>query len=243
MKKTFQGKFKTFFELENSDLGQASSYNLDKISTAFSQEKWLIRQSEFFEMSLNGELPRNSNLPIFTFLNSRERILDIGGGSGWVSNLLHKDCVYRNLENKDIQEFFSNRYNISSRFISDASEIITYKPSMVYANSVVQYFTKIADFINLVVIAQPLHVLLDDLYLSERGSFYSLQRYYETYIPTFFPFAEEFISMFKEISYDVVFDFPFLITNNKDLRIAIDLHDEESEFLEPPRTILFRKNH
>jgi hypothetical protein len=74
---------------------------------AFSSIRWINRQRSFLNMSKKGMSPRNSSLPSFLKEHVQiDLVVDIGGGSGWIFNLLQpitqKPLTYFNIELKEM---------------------------------------------------------------------------------------------------------------------------------------------
>ena len=241
MQSVYLGKFSSLYELETFRKSIGTAFELVETDDAYSTDNWMKRQQRFYELSLLGQMPRHSNLPLILSLRPNSRVLDIGGGSGWIFNILGQNSNYKNLEIDSVREFFSKEYNSASRYISNKREIITFKPEILYANSVLQYLTSEKEFEEIVLMGNPQHILLDDLYLTEEEDFFSLQRYYGKFIPTIILSSTRLEEALENLGYSLLLDISFHVSHTSEMRMEIELSDGGIEGIAPPRTMMFTK--
>ena len=58
--------------------------------TAYDSDRWMNRQREFLKEARMGHMPRPTSLPLLAASVGAVSILDLGGGSGWTSELLFR---------------------------------------------------------------------------------------------------------------------------------------------------------
>jgi len=211
----FQGKFDSFENAIKEQKFLNPKY-------AFSSERWLARQQSFLDMSKKGISPRHSNLLTFLEENEKvEKILDIGGGSGWIFHLIRtkieKPITYVNLEINEICEEFSKEFKETSlvQFVNSWESVINLKNiSLVYSNSTLQYLSDETFFENFKNIYQPQYLMFDDFIATSSQSYWTLQNYYGNFIPYCFRNLSEFNQKLLERGYSLVSaeDYPQTLT-------------------------------
>jgi putative methyltransferase (TIGR04325 family) len=237
----YVGRFDSLHE-STQYLNEYTDYSSEtQLSNAYSTSRWLLRQEKFLELSLQGQYPRPSNLRSFVEQLSIKSILDIGGGSGWVSTFLPTDTIYRNFELADTRLHFCKKFDFHSQYISTMNEIHLFNPQLVYSNSVLQYFSDLGEFMDLLRVANPQHVLLDDLYLTSEKTFYSLQRYYETYIPTVFLNEVDFLEQMFELKYQKISEKEFTPILTQSMKQGIDLLNGEYTAIPISKSLTFSR--
>lgn len=241
MKFIYVGRFDSLDECTHY-LNEYTDYSSEsQLSNAYTTSRWLLRQEKFLELSLQGHYPRPSNLRSFVEQLRIKSILDIGGGSGWVSNFLPTDTIYRNYELADTRMHFCKKFNFQSHYISTLDEILSFNPELVYSNSVLQYFSEQGEFTDLLRVANPQHVLLDDLYLTSEKTFYSLQRYYETYIPTVVLNEQDFLNRMRELKYQKISEKEFNPVLTQSLKQGVDLLNGEYSVFPFSKSLTFSR--
>jgi putative methyltransferase (TIGR04325 family) len=201
----FQGKFESF------DTALIAQKYLNT-NDAFCSERWKSRQQLFLDMSREGISPRHSSLLRFLEENEQiETILDIGGGSGWIFNLLRaknqRPLTYVNLEIREICNEFSKEFNDVKfvHFVDSWESIFNLKEiSLVYSNSTLQYIPNETFFDNFKKINQPEYFVLDDFIATNSESYWTLQNYYGNFIPYCFRNLIEFNQNLLEQGYSVI---------------------------------------
>lgn len=204
----FYGNFGTF-ELAYSE---QKLKNSEVEEDAFSSVRWKNRQRAFLDSSQIGNMPRFSTLP--TFLANHKDIniiLDIGGGSGWIFNLVqsrtNNKVTYWNFEKSEICEEFSKEFGNRDEvhFVDSWEPIFELNEiSLIYSNSTMQYFSDDSFFKNFKKINLPKYVVFDDFIVTETKSYWTLQNYYGNYIPYCFRNLMEFNSKMLELGYTVI---------------------------------------
>lgn len=155
----FYGNFDSF-KIACSEQNLRNSEVAEK---AFSSTRWKNRQRAFLNMSQDGRSPRSSIIPSFLADHKEiDSILDIGGGSGWIFNLLQiatdRNFTYWNFELSEMCEEFSKEFDNSNKvhfidswnLFSNLNEI-----SLIYSNSTMQYIPDDIFFENLSKVNQP----------------------------------------------------------------------------------------
>lgn len=224
-------------EYRNTQAGDKHQIRED----AYTSLKWLEKQISFFEMSANGIAPRHSNLPFLAALTSLQSVLDIGGGSGWIKNFLPFGTSYSNYELPEAKRYFQDNLKSKIIFVDDINGIKSLHPRVLYSNSTIQYFmdqTILDRFFSLTDVDW---ILLDDLYLSTSDEFYSLQRYYDLFIPTYFNSKKVLLERIRYFGYELMLDIPYPAQYSSEVRMQIEVNLGEYEEVEKPRTLLFKK--
>lgn len=235
------GKFRTLGEL--NEYRNTQEGELDQISgDAYSSLKWLEKQIGFFEMSANGIAPRHSNLPFLGALTSFESVLDIGGGSGWVKNFLPFGTIYNNYELPEAKRYFQDNLKSEISFVHDIDGIKSLQPRVLYSNSTIQYFMDQTIFDRFFSLADADWILLDDLYLSTSDEFYSLQRYYDRFIPTYFNSKQVLLERIRNFGYELMLDIPYPAQYSGEVKMQIEVNSGKYAEVEKPRTLLFKKH-
>ena len=178
----------------------------------FTSDNWKNRQQLFLDMSKEGISPRHSSLISFLAEHKQiDTILDIGGGSGWIFNLLEaniqKPLTYINLEITEICEEFSKKFSHTNRvqFVDSWESILSLKEiSLIYSNSTIQYMSDENLFENFRKISQPKYLVLDDFIATSSKSYWTLQNYYGSFIPYYFRNLTEFNENLFAQGYSVI---------------------------------------
>lgn len=178
-----------------------------------------------------GRYPRPTNLPLLAAACDAECIVDLGGGSGWTSELLYqakngKNKNYIVLEIPSICEEFSSEFHEDSGvlFFSSITEVpkhLIMHTDILYANSVLQYFPDDSILTELISFLLPEWILLDDFVTSANETFYSLQNYQGVGIPYRFSSLFDIQETCTELGYELMvnLDYPSPIAAGWEARI------------------------
>jgi putative methyltransferase (TIGR04325 family) len=179
------------------------------ISVGFNSLQWIQRQRDFLDMAILDRScirirPENLSA-LINLLNGKQlKIIDFGGGSGWLFFALPEQAIskidrYFVFENKelildvcshiraqeDIYASVKDRldYELSSNFnqnwvLENLDESTT---NILYMNSVIQYLPNL-DIFNYLPSSIDF-VLIEDVTEHSTLSFWTRQRYYDTWIP------------------------------------------------------------
>lgn len=143
----------------------------------FDSWEWLTRQATFRESIREGNFAsgsevstRNSSLPLLAQGVESLRIVDLGGGSGWVFDLLRKSGVsideYAVIDRPEVCAYFLACEDGPRTFVTfdDWRELVREHRSwdVVYCNSALQYARSSELLVDIVRQFQPRWVLLDD---------------------------------------------------------------------------------
>lgn len=180
----------------------------------FNSVRWMARQREMVALARIGKYPRPTNLPLLVAICNPEFIVDLGGGSGWTSELLSKWKVsrYRSyivLEIPSVCEEFSHEFSEDSRVsffssISEAPPWMISRTDILYSNSVLQYFQDHSALTKLVSFLSPKYILLDDFITSTGETFYSLQNYHGISIPYRFSSLVDILKTCTDLGYELL---------------------------------------
>lgn len=149
--------------------------------TAYDGDRWMNRQREFLQEARMGHTPRPTNLPLLAASVGAGSILDLGGGSGWTSELLFREknqiARYVIFELPRVcQEFQKEFGNESGIFftenIKDISKLIIGNLDILYCNCALQYFPDNSIVKNLASTLYPKWILLDDFITSSNMTFF-----------------------------------------------------------------------
>jgi putative methyltransferase (TIGR04325 family) len=244
----FKGFFSNWFSAcEAASVSSEALIN----SAAFDTTRWMNRQREMLASARLGQHPRPTNLPLLAAVCGAEFIVDLGGGSGWTSELLAKSETsqsgsYIVLEIpsicKEFSEEFSNDSEVS--FFSsllDAPKWRTSHTDILYSNSVLQYFEDNSTLTKLVSLLQPEWVLIDDFLSSSNETFYTLQNYHGIDIPCRFSEILEIEKSFTTLGYQLMFktNYSSQIANGWEFRI--ESNDKFGSDIAPSVSLLFKR--
>lgn len=180
-KATWTGPFASWSEAEHSlsrDYGEARS-------SVFGQESWLDRQRSFRDAiqqlgpdAFLGPLKRGTTLPALVQGITYARIVDLGGGSGWVFDALARAAVppaeYVVLDRPEVCAYFDEKEAGARRFIpiSDWPEltVLDHDWTVLYCNSSLQYAASNEGLLEILAGLSFQWVLLDDTLLSGANS-------------------------------------------------------------------------
>lgn len=186
--------------------------------SAFTSDQWVQRQAAMYESARAGVYPRATLLPPLVELTSEHNIYDFGGGSGWPIELLSETALehlskYVVVEQPQFVERLRSKLvmapKLEFRSLSNVIEASDTSDGILYANSALQYLASDDEIRSLVQRISPTWLLFDDLQVSTSQEFFSLQRYYGTFIPCRFFNLEELCRFLEEIGYLHLFSFPY----------------------------------
>ena len=195
------------FETLQSAKEVASRYSKDLNS--FASSRWLLKQESFWNDSLSGNSPRPSSLPEIIEKSNTKIVCELGGGSGWIWNLIgsevKRDLKYINLELAETSEYFKNLAHIDPeiRFISSLNdlELNSNYQLMLYSNSTIQYI----DDSGIKEIFRKLNscseVIFDELIFTDFMSYWTLQEYYGSKIPYFVRNKSDFLDFMETLGF------------------------------------------
>ena len=117
---------------------------------------------------------------------------------------------------------------------------MNFTTDILYSNSTIQYFEDFSDFLTLTKGLTPQYILLDDVQTSTENDFFSLQRYYSTFIVTKFYDIEKLVIEIEQIDYRLLLDISYSATFSSAMKpyIANRLVSDPDRDL--PRSLLFQ---
>jgi putative methyltransferase (TIGR04325 family) len=243
MVEIFQGRFKTSNEAHH----QLRTISYSE-GNAYDSERWMARQQLFLDQAKIGRMPRKSNLPILIGGTSARSVIEIGGGSGWISKFLDVSVNYINLELPSVAKYFQKEYESldNANFMMSVTEIEKLNLegiTLLYGNSSLQYFEDQKVFDGIVQTTNCDFILLDDVLLSNAKSHFTLQEYYGQKLIVFFETHPNLLNRFHQNGYSLIVDIPYEFKINETMEFAIfDPLSGESIPIPPPRSMLFKKN-
>lgn len=174
---TWVGPFESWSAAEASTPRASAGPRATQSGSLFDSEPWLTRQWEFRESlsSSKGDiwaspLRRNSTLPLLVQGLEELQIVVLGGGSGWVYELLRRASAsvahYVVLDRPEVCEFFSRGEETARRFVNlgEWESMLGQSTScqVLYCNSSLQYARSNELLLDLCQKLRPRWVLLDD---------------------------------------------------------------------------------
>ena len=206
--------FQGYFSNWSSACKSANDLRGNNLIEPFDSTRWMARQREMLELARSGKYARPTNLPLLSSSLMAEYIVDLGGGSGWTSELLTKlksvKTNYIVLEIPSVCEEFSKDFTSNSRVtffsvMSDAPKQMISSTDVLYSNSVIQYFEDDSNLMELVSFLSPKYILLDDFQSSTGDTFYSLQNYYGVFMPYRFMNFQDIKIACERLGYELIF--------------------------------------
>jgi putative methyltransferase (TIGR04325 family) len=233
-----------FVNLEDV-ISTANVLNATK-SPAFETRKWLIRQSEMLNSAKVGIASRHSTLPVLSAVLKSEReikIYDLGGGSGWVYQYMKAiGCGPINYINQELSvtvKEFQEHFEFDSRVVFTEIPMELNDIDILYSNSVIQYFENLNNLFSLISKIKPTYILLDDVQVSNGTDFFSLQRYYDKFIPTKFYDVSKIVVEMERIGYKLLLksDYPAIFSDH--MMPTISERNESALDRDAPLVLLF----
>jgi len=231
----FKGVFKTQAEAAESIGMATNSESYENFSETYSSSRWLERQENMLRLARGGNVPRPSSLLDQDLLQAPSEILDVGGGSGWLFECLKKSYGGENIQNYTVLEIpvicehFTNHFlpTESIRFISRINEVEHIRFDVMYFNSSLQYLNdlKLLEFKD--IQNKPNYVVIDDLPLTDKSTFYSNQLYYGSYISIRFINRTEINSVLEGSGYELISENQFITIISNAHAWAIELKSGE----------------
>ena len=234
------------------------------VSEGFSSLEWLQRQKGFLDLAIldrNSLRIRPENLSTLIYLLDDKliKIIDFGGGSGWLFFALPEHAIskigrYFVFENKDLildvcrhirarEDVYTAvkdrlHYELSSNFnrkwaLKNLDESTT---NILYMNSVIQYLPNLEMFRDL---ASSIHyILIEDVTEHSTQSFWTTQRYYKTWIPRKIFHRNELVTELEK--------FGFLLTREIQYTSWLEKryvyqNDSKKYTLNHPRSYIFKR--
>jgi putative methyltransferase (TIGR04325 family) len=244
----FQGLF-----VDWPSVCEAAKYSGEgsRSTEAFNSDRWMTRQHEMLALARAGDYPRPTNLPFLQAICNPEFIVDLGGGSGWTSELLSKSKItgYRSyivLEIPNVCREFSREFSEDSSMsffssISEAPDWMISRTDVLYSNSVLQYFQDYSTLTKLVSSLSPGYILLDDVITSTGETFYSLQNYYGISIPYCFSNLLDILKECTGLGYELLLNSEYLSRFNARMDPRIEGVKDSGFEIGRSRSLLFRK--
>lgn len=243
------------FEGQFPNLSSCQKYCLEKNRASrneeFPERKWHDRQIDLFHSQKNGINTRSETITSYLLQGSNHKIVDIGGGTGWLyeklSGKFDSEFTYLLVETerslKTFESIHRKRERKNNFAIMSSEEFKTEKEnvsaSVIYINSVLQYMQDPILSITEFVSPPPRETLIfDDLVISTTGDFWSCQRYYGHLVPYHFLNLSQFISQIEGIGYKLVSNSEYPASFSSGWDFKIDLLNEFIE-LDKPISLIF----
>ena len=226
-----------------NDWSQAESFLKENrlISDKFSSEIWMKTQLLFFQQSKRGLMPRFSTLPNFVNSKPNSRVIDFGGGSGWIGNFLPETCFYLNQETTSSLQYFKGMNKSYNRIITKNAEAYVSSIDILYSNSVIQYLPNVDIYIDLIHRFKPKYIVLDDVQLSNKIDFITLQRYYGSYIISRFYNLNNLINSIIYCKYELVSSELYPVVVSRKMKHKIENRSHFDPNLTQPRSLVLKR--
>ena len=218
---------------------------------AFDSDRWLTRQNEMLSLARSGISPRATDLPRVVEATQVDLVIDLGGGSGWVAEFSPTSWHDRGgriavLEMPATVEAF--RGSSPRALHVDATRTDTWPDwltgGLLYSNSALQYLPETGEpgsLAALVSLLAPAFILLDDVQVSTRQSFYSLQRYYGDFIVTRFLDPDGIAADLEPLGYTLVSSHEYAAQFSAAYAPAVEGRTDEDPDRGTPVTLLFER--
>ena len=244
------------FEGQFLDLPSCQRYCLEKNRATgheeYPEKTWQDRQTSIFHSQKIGIDTRSESITSYLPKGLKHRVVDIGGGSGWLYEKLtakfDSEFTYLLVETKRSLKTFEsihrfreskNNFAISS---SEEFKTKTLSASVIYINSVLQYVPNPIEFIaDIVSRTQPGNLIFNDLVISVTGDFWSSQRYYGHLVPYHFLNLNDFISQIEGLGYKLALNAEYGASFSSGWDFKIDLLNVSIE-LDKPRSLIFKND-
>jgi putative methyltransferase (TIGR04325 family) len=187
----------------------------------WSERAWTSRQEEFLHVAgVDAKNPpRPSTLPMAAGLLNARRIVDYGGGAGWVFALLKKSCPnlkltsYTVAELPDVVQAFNQLASADPRLTYVTFQDISLLPGadLLYANASLHYGETERPFLHAAVALGPVpHITLDGFLANPEREFYLVQHVYGHDIPVHIPRLSDSLNALRQTGYRVTSCLPQL---------------------------------
>jgi putative methyltransferase (TIGR04325 family) len=190
--------------------------DLESTNSIWVSNRWINRQTDFLQDSINGISPRNNSVQtLFGKKLCQLHLVDYGGGSGWLfHNLSNSGFAPKKYTNVEIIDLHSSIVIQDATYdyvaIEDLNEKTwTESETILYFNSVIQYFNSNIHLLSLIEKISPKHLLIDDVTFSQNEEFFAYQKYYETRIPYRFLDKKRLISLLDINGYEIKHNSPY----------------------------------
>jgi putative methyltransferase (TIGR04325 family) len=193
----------------------------------FKRSEHLRRQEQLRHNALEFDLPlpltmrRFTTLPWLLTLTDARKILDFGGGLGWVEvaslGLARKACQYVEFTVVEAAAFFKALDRDTGAALPPSLRLLSpeelipekaHKFDVIYSNSVIQY----SGLSPLSVLAErfsPDWILLDDVIWSPKSSYWTIQNFYGEKQLHWVPSLTEILLTFEQFGYDLALHMPY----------------------------------
>ncbi len=202
-KRIFQGIYSSYFAV-------LITCKLKNFGRNYPWEIWVKRQEKFLEAARTGRMPRDNSildLPNIQF----KKIVEFGGGIGWTYSVFrsrqNEPFEYSNFETLDTLEMLSSSNpQIDWQDAEKLSLEDLYDCDLFYTNSALQYLSpkELARIISILRGSNVEYLLFDDFQLTNRKSFWSVQKFYKYNLIIHFMNLRETIFMFEKIGYKLI---------------------------------------
>lgn len=199
----FRDTYVNFLETKEA----CENYNF---SISFPDDIWRRRQEMFLRTSLSGEAPRPEILSTFLPGKNVRRLLDFGGGSGWlVPFLKSKGIIFDVMDVVETEEsitWFSSM-NSEIHWIRNKDlqfENIDSSETLFYSNSCIQYLPNLEEFLGQLLKNDWKYLIFEDIPNVEGVDVWSRQQYYGYSTPYHFLNLDKLISIFQGFNYKVI---------------------------------------
>lgn len=193
----------------------------------FRRSEHLLRQKELRDTAVDSSFPlplsmrRHTTLPWLLALTGAQRILDFGGGLGWVeaaasglTREAREDAEYTVVEAQAFIESISRDTHaavpptLKLLSLEAVARDETREFDVIYSNSVIQY----SGLNPLEVLAErfrPGWILLDDVIWSPKSSYWTIQNFFGEKQLHWVPSLTEILSTFEQSGYELVLHMPY----------------------------------
>ena len=208
--------------------------DLESTNSIWVSNRWINRQTDFLKNSINGISPRNNSVQtLFGKRLSQLHLVDYGGGSGWLFHTLsNSGFPPKKYTNVEIIDLHSSIVTQDETFdyvaISEVNEKTwTESETILYFNSVIQYFNSDNHLLSLIEKIRPKHLLIDDLTFSQNEEFFAYQKYYETRIPYRFLDKKRLISLLHTNGYEIKHNSPYQRIISPEFSYTFEVNDSD----------------
>lgn len=153
---------------------------LEDLPSVWANKNWLERHGRLAESLSNFTgsleatfLSRPTYLPLLASGIKNAHIIDYGGGSGWVFNVLNQtDCDIKSYKIIDLESVITaytdfHKNKLSYMTIQNITSIFE-SIDILYSNSTLQYNPDNSNILKIVKLTSPTYILLDEFYVSNQ---------------------------------------------------------------------------
>ncbi len=214
------------------------------IGKKFPADVWQVRQLEFLRKSRLGISPRAESISEILAKEKDLKIVDFGGGSGWLFQYLKAlgydaNCLAIVETDESISWF--NKGNIDSvwKTNKELTELeLNGQKEVFYSNSCIQYVDKIEPFLGLILKKPWTYLILEDIPNLENRDIWTCQNYYGYLSPYHFFNINSLISLIENFGFKLTLNSEYQVTYPADWRYLIE---EKDSVIAPEmsRTLIF----